>query len=253
MRISWIAARCYAVLTERGPWVESCRALAGRAGAPGARRLLDVGAGPGIVALEMEAAFPDALVVGLDASRRMLAEARRSERRRERERAKGGVGKWENGRKPLPPFSPSGREAGEGFSLSGRKGGRVAWVCGDAARLPFRAGVFDGAAGHSVLYLTPGPEGVLREVMRVLRRGGRAGFVEPRRGVQGGVWRAGRRGLRFLVSMLGWRWVSRFHRRYDEGEIEALLKACGYAEAQGEVAMEGFGVRVTGRKPSPIL
>jgi ubiquinone/menaquinone biosynthesis C-methylase UbiE len=155
----------------------------------------------------MEAAFPDATVVGLDASRRMLAEARRKRTR-----------------------------------------DRVAWVCGDAAHLPFRAGVFDGAAGHSVLYLMPGPEGVLREVRRVLRRGGRAGFVEPRTEVQGAVWCAGRGGLRFLISMLGWRWVSRLHRRYDEGEMEALLRACGYGEVQGEAAVEGFGVRVTGRK-----
>ena len=207
MRISWIAARCYSLLTGRGRWVESCRALAGQTGAPGARRLLDVGAGPGAVALAMEAVFPDATVVGLDASRRMLVEARRKRTR-----------------------------------------GRVVWVCGDAAHLPFRAGVFDGAAGHSVLYLTAGPEGVLREVMRVLRRGGKAGFVEPRAGVQGTVWRAGREGLRFLVSMLGWRWVSRFHRRYDEEEMVDLLRACGYRDVGGEVAVEGFGVCVTGRK-----
>ncbi|GEM_PF-4014520 len=248
MRISWIAARCYALLTERGPWVESCRALAGQTGAPGARRLLDVGAGPGTMALEMEALFPDATVVGLDASRRMLAEARRSEQRRrggaERrsERESGRAGEGEKNLSPFPPFPLSP------FQGRGGKGGRVVWVCGDAAHLPFRGGVFDGVAGHSVLYLTAGPEGVLREVMRVLRRGGRAGFVEPRAGVQGAAWRAGRGGLRFLASMLGWRWVSRFHRRYDEVEIVHLLRACGYGEAQGEVAVEGFGVRVTGRK-----
>lgn len=207
MRISWIAARCYTLLTGRGRWVQSCRALAGQAGAPGARRLLDVGSGPGTVALEMEAVAPGARVVGLDASRRMLAEARRRRTR-----------------------------------------GRVLWVCGDATRLPFRAGVFDGAAGHSVLYLTADPQGVLREVMRVLRPGGRAGFVEPRVEVRKAAWRAGRAGLRFTISMLGWRWVSRSHRRYDEQEMVDLLKGCDYREVRGEAAVEGFGVCVTGRK-----
>ncbi len=207
MRISWIAARYYALLTRRGRWVKSCRALAGQISAPGARRLLDVGAGPGTVALEMEALAPDALVVGLDASHRMLAEARRRKTQ-----------------------------------------GRIVWVGGDAAHLPFRAGVFDGAAGHSVLYLTAGPEGVLKEMRRVLRPGGKVGFVEPRARVRRAAWRAGRAGMRFMISMLGWRWVSRFHRRYDEQEMVDLLRACGYHEAQGEAAVEGFGVCVTGRK-----
>lgn len=207
MHISWIAARCYALLTGRGPWVESCRALAGQTGAPGARRLLDIGTGPGAVALEMEVVSPEAMVVGLDASRRMLTEARRRRTRR-----------------------------------------RVVWVCGDAGQLPFRAGVFDGAAGHSVLYLTADPAGVLREVGRVLRSGGRAGFVEPRADVRR-AWCAGRTGLRFLISMAGWRWVSRFHRRYGEQEVEDLLRACGFHDVEGEAAVEGFGVCVTGRKP----
>jgi demethylmenaquinone methyltransferase/2-methoxy-6-polyprenyl-1,4-benzoquinol methylase len=157
----------------------------------------------------MEAVFPGAAVVGLDASRRMLAEARRKRTR-----------------------------------------GRVLWVCGDAAHLPFRAGVFDGAAGHSVLYLTAEPEKVLWEVKRVLGPGGRAGFVEPRARVPGAEWRSGREGLRFLISMLGWRWVSRSHRRYEEVGLVGVFRACGFCEVIGDVAVEGFGVCGTGRKPS---
>jgi signal transduction histidine kinase/ligand-binding sensor domain-containing protein len=45
----------------------------------------------------------------------------------EKEKAKGGVGEWESGREPLPPFSHSGRAAGEGFSHSG--GGDGVVVC----------------------------------------------------------------------------------------------------------------------------
>jgi hypothetical protein len=55
-------------------------------------------------------------------------------------------------------------------------------------------------------------------------------------------------GGRFLISMMGWRCVSRSRRRYDEQEMVDLLKACGYCEVRGEAAVEGFGVCVTGRK-----
>ena len=206
-QISWIAARFYALLTRRGRWVQSCRALAGLTASPRARRLLDVGTGPGTLALEMEAVAPDATVAGLDSSPRMLSEARRK-----------------------------------------RTAGRILWVCGDAGRLPFRTGVFDGVAGHSVLYLTAEHQEVLMEVMRVLRSGGRVGFVEPRVSVWRAAWGSRFAGLRFTISMLGWRWVSRYHRRYDERDMVDLLKACGYREVHGEAAVEGFGVRVTGRK-----
>jgi SAM-dependent methyltransferase len=53
---------------------------AGRFGLDGRRRLLDVGCGPGIVALELASQFEE--IVGLDADPDMIAEAEREARRR---------------------------------------------------------------------------------------------------------------------------------------------------------------------------
>src|SRR5690349_6936088 len=55
-------------------------------------------------------------------------------------------------------------------------------VCLDAAALPIGSGVLDAVTFHSVLYLLPSREGTLREVVRVLRRGGRTILLEPREG-----------------------------------------------------------------------
>ncbi len=54
----------------------------------------------------------------------------------------------------------------------------VSLECGDAERLPYPDSVFDSAYGSSVLHHLH-VESALREVMRVLRPGGRIAFTEP--------------------------------------------------------------------------
>jgi ubiquinone/menaquinone biosynthesis C-methylase UbiE len=65
------------------------------------------------------------------------------------------------------------RFADAGTRLAGEKGiGRVAFVQGDGARLPFPDGAFDVVFSHSVIEHVASAEGYLRECHRVLRPGG---------------------------------------------------------------------------------
>jgi ubiquinone/menaquinone biosynthesis C-methylase UbiE len=59
-----------------------------------------------------------------------------------------------------------------------RLGREVDLVIADAQRLPFRDGVFDGAAATFVFCSVPNPVAGLEEVNRVVRRGGRVDLLE---------------------------------------------------------------------------
>ena len=56
--------------------------------------------------------------------------------------------------------------------------GNVAFVCGDATALPFPTGAFDVAVSGYSLHHVSDPLGVLRELARVVRRGGRVALVD---------------------------------------------------------------------------
>ena len=103
---------------------------------PGAT-VLDVACGPGnFTRAFADAAGDDGLVVGLDASRTMLAQAVRE-----------------------------------------RGPGTIAYVRGDAARLPFRDGVFDAVCCFAALYLIEEPFRAIAEMARVLKPGGRVALL----------------------------------------------------------------------------
>jgi ubiquinone/menaquinone biosynthesis C-methylase UbiE len=114
-------------------------------------------------------------------------------------------------------------------------------VRADARALPVRAGALDGATAHSVLYLVPDPAGVLAELGRAVRPGGRVALLEPRRGAAP-LAPAWRRGARFAASMVLWRAMSRLHRRFEAGELAALLEAAGFREVRVEPALDGFAL-----------
>lgn len=172
-------------------------------------RVLDLGVGPGTSAIEMARADPARRHVGLDVSSAMLVRA-----------------------------SARARAAAVALSL----------LRGDALALPFRDGAFDGATGHSVLYLLPDAAAALREVRRVLRPGGRVAFLEPRAGapdLAGAV----RAGARHALAMVLWRGMSRLHRRYDEATLPGLLADAGLEGARAWPVLSGYGVMATATRP----
>jgi len=102
------------------------------------RRILDLGTGPGGLALDL--AKREAAVTGLDGSEEMLDRAK--------DRLRGS-----------------------------EHGPRVRLVRGDAARLPFPDDSFDDIAGMLVLHLLDDPAPALSECRRVARPGARMAFV----------------------------------------------------------------------------
>jgi ubiquinone/menaquinone biosynthesis C-methylase UbiE len=100
-----------------------------------AGRVLDIGCGPGQIALQLAAALPGCLVTGVDLSREMLRVA-------ERRRAQ----------------SPHAR--------------RVHFDLGDAKGLPYADGHFDTVCSNTILHHIPDPRPFLAEAWRVLRPGG---------------------------------------------------------------------------------
>ncbi len=172
------------------------------------RRVLDLGVGPGTSALEMARDDGAKVHLGLDRSGQMLRRAARAARSR---------------RASLP------------------------LIRADGMALPVRDGALDGVTGHSLLYLLPDPVAALAEVRRVLRRGGRAAFLEPRAGrlplrttFSGGA--------RCAASLLLWRVMSRLHARFDEAELAALLERAGLRHARAWPVLGGHGVMATAER-----
>ena len=66
--------------------------------------------------------------------------------------------------------------AGRGAEESGL--GNVSFVCADAARTPFADASFDLITFNGILNLSPDKDAILREIVRVLRPGGRLVFAE---------------------------------------------------------------------------
>lgn len=109
----------------------------------GRERSLDIGTGTGQLALAALARWPQATVVGLDASdgMREFADAEADER-----------------------LGPADRH-------------RFESVTAPADAMPFRDGAFDAALSSFVLQLVPNRARALREARRVLRPGGLLGYV----------------------------------------------------------------------------
>jgi ubiquinone/menaquinone biosynthesis C-methylase UbiE len=173
-------------------------------------RVLDLGVGPGVSGIEMARAAPGKRLIGLDRSASMLRRAKRH-----------------------------ARAAVVTLPL----------VRADASRLPFGDGSFDGATGHSILYLLPDGDAALREVHRVLRPGGAVAFFEPSR-LSGlararAVQRSYHRGARFGTSMLLWSVFSALHGRYSPTTLAEQLQRCGFLQPSVTSAFGGLGLLAT--------
>ncbi len=108
-----------------------------------APRILDLGTGAGLLAIEAVRRWPAARVIGLDVSSGMLGVA--------------------------------GREADDGLGPDDRS--RLEFVAGEAGRLPFDDATFDLVVSSFVLQLVADRRVVVAEVGRVLRPGGRFASV----------------------------------------------------------------------------
>jgi ubiquinone/menaquinone biosynthesis C-methylase UbiE len=178
------------------------------------RRVLDLGIGPGVSGIEMLRADPRKVVVGVDCSASMIARAKR-------------------------------HVAAAGVALM--------LVRGDASQLPFADATYEGAIGHSFLYLLADSDAVLKEVHRVVQPGGRVAFLEPNcvdpRERCRAVRDAYRHGFRFGTSMLLWSIFSALHGRYTATSLAAQLTQCGFVDTRVIAAFEGLGLMATAQRP----
>ena len=107
-----------------------------------------------------------------------------------------------------------------------RHPGPYKWLVADALALPFPAGVFDQTLASFSFHIWPEPVLGLRELVRVLKPGGRAWVYELRREATPADLRqfARAEGLPFLLVYLGFKAVSWHHSR-SEAEFAAALRA----------------------------
>lgn len=158
--------------------------------------VLDVACGPGNTTRRLHESVGDTgLVVGIDASASMLAQAVRD----------------------TPP-------------------GTIGYVRGDAHRLPFGDADFDAVSCYGALYLVEDPFTVVREMIRVLRPGGRlAVLTSCHRGPQP---------LRLVVSATE---ALSGVRVFGREEVPAAFREAGLVDVEQTVT--GWSQVVAGRKP----
>lgn len=160
-------------------------------------RVLDVATGTGDLALEIARQFPLATVTGLDPSERMLAIARQK---------------------------AVNRNQNQTLST------RLVLLAGDAQRLEFPDGYFDGATIAFGIRNVPDRLRGLREMRRVVRPGGKVVVLElaqPRRG-----WLAlgPRFYIRVVVPLIGALLSGRREYRYLQRSIHAFPPANEFAD-----------------------
>jgi demethylmenaquinone methyltransferase/2-methoxy-6-polyprenyl-1,4-benzoquinol methylase len=177
-----------------------------------APRVLDLATGTGDLAIDLARMHPDARVIGLDPSRRMLAIA-------------------------------AAKLARRGLA------DRVTLVRGDAQHLPYRDGEMDAATIAFGIRNVPDRPAGLREMARVVRRGGRIAILElgePRAGVMA---RAARFHTHHVVPRLGALLSGAREYRYLQSSIAAFPPSAEFAAVMAaagldvlEVAPMTFGV-----------
>jgi demethylmenaquinone methyltransferase / 2-methoxy-6-polyprenyl-1,4-benzoquinol methylase len=196
-------------------------------------RVLDVATGTGMVAFEL-VRRTNCRVVGVDQSEEMLARAR--------------------ARMSSHRPGPARGSCRDGLDQ------RVRFIRGEAERLPFADAEFDAVTFTYLLRYVDDRLATMRELVRVLRPGGRIGMVEfgvPAAHVPRALWRVHTRvGLPLLGRLISPAWleVGRFlgpsiEELYaTEPDPAALWRAAGIGEVRERRMSFGAGVVIWGVK-----
>ena len=138
----------------------------------------------------------------------------------------------------------------------------IAMIAGRAESLPFLDARFDAVCFTYLLRYVESPEATLREIVRVLKPGGRLASLEfgvPTNTIARGLWYAYTRGVLPLASGVispGWREVGtflgpsicRFYRCHSVGQIQRMWADLGILDVQVKRLSLGGGVVMWGTK-----
>lgn len=189
---------------------------------------LDLACGTGDLTLRLARRYPGGEVFGLDLTPEML--------RRAMERV------------------AAGRAAPGGFTrMDSRAAGmasRVHFCTGDMSRLDWEDGRFDVVIGGYALRYAPSLEGLLREVYRVMRRGGMAAFLDFSKPSNPVLQRLQLSLLRCWGDLWGWVYhrnpgvygcIAESLRAFpDRRRLRAMLARIGFRDVRSELLLAGF-------------
>ena len=210
MNVFDIGALPYDLITAQDTWRESCRRMAALLPREPIRIGLDLGAGPGVSAIELARARPEARWIAADLSLAMLRRAR------------------------------------ENLAAAKDLARPIELLAADALALPLRDASVDAATGHSLVYLLPSRLAGLLELRRVLKPGGTLVYLEPSPHVSplrlARFIAANAASPRFGISMLGWRVAGRLStRRITPAQTREYVLAARYRTVETHETLGGLG------------
>jgi ubiquinone/menaquinone biosynthesis C-methylase UbiE len=211
MNSAWLfnlGADMYAWFTAQAAWRGSCARLAEQLGAGEARRIVDLGCGPGVSTFAIAQRRPDATVVGVDVAPRMLAQARQ---RRRTERIT-----WLQADAARLPLATASVDACTGHSFLYLVADRTA-VLSEIRRVL--------RPGGQLVLMEPREQGAALDQVLALSR-------DPRH----------------LLSVSLWRPFSRLHGRFSARSLQQTLAEAGFVDCLATETLNGLGLLATARR-----